>query len=426
MNNKKIVSTLLLLIVVIVASYWGGFHAPELLAASPRGREWLTSFQMLPETLDTRGVSGDANGKLPPVETYWQVLNKIENESLATPPNSTELTYTGIRGMLKALNDPYTRFLDPKEFRDMQDENRGEFYGIGAQLAEKNGQVMIMSPMPNSPAIRAGIKAGDVVVKVDGTSTKGMNIDQVVKRIRGNRGTKVVLGIQRKGVTGIKSFTMVRDKVAFPNVESKMIDEKAKVGYISLRQFNEQSDEQLDAALTQLDRKGMKALIFDLRGNPGGLLNQAVDIASRFVSSGPAVIIEERGGERNPLMIESDKQNHRRTPLVVLVNKGSASASEIVSGAIKDNKAGILVGTTTFGKGLVQTIIPLADGSAVSITTARYLTPKGIDINKKGIEPDVTVQLTEDEFKKNKDTQLNRAIAILKEKLDSGSKAAKL
>ncbi len=178
-------------------------------------------------------------------------------------------------------------------------------------------------------------------------------------------------------------------------VKWEMLDDKSKIGYIRLYQFNEQSDAQFDEALTALEAKHMKGLIFDLRGNPGGLLQVAVDIGSRFIESGPVVIIQERGGQKNPLYVEEEKHNHKRYPLVVLVDKSSASASEIVSGAIKDDGAGTLVGTTTFGKGRVQTIMPLQDASAVAITTAKYLTPKGTDIHKKGIDPDVVVEQPE-------------------------------
>jgi len=212
---------------------------------------------------------------------------------------------------------------------------------------------------------------------------------------------------------------ITRQVVQFQMVKSRMVDPKDKIGYVRLYQFNDKSDEQFDKALGELENQHMKGLIFDLRGNPGGLLNIAVEIGSRFIESGPVVIIQERGGQRNPLNVQPSKHNHKRYPLVVMVDKGSASASEIVSGAIKDTGVGTLVGTTTFGKGLVQTVMPLQDGSAVLITTAKYRTPNGIDINKKGIAPDVKVEAA-DNFDPNDpstDIQLKKAVEVLKGKM---------
>jgi carboxyl-terminal processing protease len=277
--------------------------------------------------------------------------------------------------------------------------------------------------------MKAGVKALDVIIKVDNKPIAGLDIDEVVNKIRGEEGTKVKLTLLRPKVKKPVEITIVRKVVPLQIVVSRMQDDKNKLGYIRLWQFNEQSDAQMDLALDALEKKQMKGLILDLRGNPGGLLQVAVDIGSRFLNDGPVVIIQERGGQKSYLNVEESQHRHKRVPLVVLVDGHSASASEIVAGAIKDDKVGTLVGTTTYGKGRVQTIMPLSDGSAVAITTAKYLTPSGTDIHKVGIKPDVVVNVPEEGFDPTdpaKDPQLKKAVEVLKQKLGIQTQPSKV
>ncbi len=342
-----------------------------------------------------------------------------------------QLTYMAIRGILASLEDPFTGFLDPADYKKMREESEGNFVGIGAQLwTNKKGQVYVKEPLPDCPAIKAGVRKGDIIMRVDDKSVVGMEIDDVVKLIRGPEGTKVTLTLSRGDAAKPVKMSIVRKLVDYHMVEYAMVDKANGIGWLQLRQFNSKADTQMDDALTKLEEQHMKGLILDLRGNPGGLLESAVDIGSRFIKSGPVVIIQERGGERKRLEVDPSKHDHKAYPLVVLVDGMSASASEIVAGAIKDDHAGVLVGEKTFGKGRVQTIVPMPGDGAVRITTAKYLTPNGVDIHKKGIEPDIVVkQPDEDEdyepgqLKNN--PQLQKAVEVLREKLvSSGTKNA--
>ncbi|MCS6831193.1 MAG: S41 family peptidase [bacterium] len=332
--------------------------------------------------------------------------------------------------MLAALHDPYTRFMDPNEYRSMQEDTRGDFFGIGAQLQEKEGQIVIYRPIEGSPADKAGVKAGDVIVEVDRKPVAGMRVDEVVKRIRGPRGTKVELTIRRKGEAKLLHITIVRDLITSPVAYAYMEDETLGIGRVRLEQFNEKCDQLLVQKVRELEAKGLRALILDLRYNPGGLLNVAVDVASRFIDSGVVVLIQEKNGQITRLHTERGRAL-KPYPLVVLVNEWSASASEIVAGAIRDNKRGVIIGETTFGKGLVQTIFQLQDNSAVAITTAKYLTPSGYDLNRKvdpegkeirrgGIQPDIAVKQSEemtDIDDRAHDVQLQKAVEYLREQL---------
>jgi carboxyl-terminal processing protease len=340
--------------------------------------------------------------------------------------------------MMASIGDRYTRFLDPTEYAKMQEDNQGEFVGIGTQLdVNPQNQVYVVKTLPNSPALHAHVMSGDIIAKVGDKTVLGMDITRVVTMIRGQPRTPVTLTLIRKGVEKPVVVTITRNYVHQEVVVSRMLDPQHKIGYISLAQFNEESDVQINKAMDQLQKQGMRALVFDLRGNPGGLLNIAQDVASRFVPAGPIVWVKEREGGMQSLNVENDKHNHPLYPLAVLVNDGSASASEITSGAIKDNGTGTLVGERTFGKGLVQTIIPLPDKSAVAITTAHYFTPAKHDINHKGIEPDVAVTLTDaDEKAMNdyvnnhpddpidlaNDRQLQKAVSVLIQKEQDGAK----
>ena len=442
--------TFLLLVAFVL-----GFHVEDVVASKLDADTYLQSLRVLPQRLESIiGYGSDAGGPiLPLIKTYSSVMERLkadyyfydakekelqarqaENDPENERPQinlETQLTYDAIRGTLLALDDPFTRFLDPEQYKTMHEENKGDFQGIGAELGmNKDGEVYIVEPLEDKPAERAGIKKKDVIVAVDDEPIAALNILEVVKKIRGDVGTKVKLTLRRSGRKKPFDVVIVRQVVPFQMVKSEMLDKKNGIGYIRLSQFNEKSDEQFDEALTALEKHNLRGLVLDLRGNPGGLLQVAVDIGSRFLEDGNVVIIQERGGRKNLLRVLPNKHNHKRYPLAVLVDKRSASASEIVSGAIKDAGVGVLVGTTTFGKGRVQTIIVLRDGSAVAITTAKYFTPNGTDIHKKGIEPDVVVEqrdaeeirkdegldeTVEIEFSDHKyDDQLTKAVEVVK------------
>lgn len=408
--------------VAVVGSFAAGVMAPDLRAGG------------LPELFSNLRPGG-AGRELDPVNTYSKVLQLVKDNysgDKATPTDRL-MTETAVRGMLASLDDPYTRYLNREEYRALREENTGEFEGIGAQLQgvpTPEGYVRISKPLPNGPADKAGIKKGDLITKIDGKAVPGLSVDDAVKLIRGKAGTQVHLTVLRKADNNkIHEIAITRAPVEYEVVEYKMTGgENGKpgdIGYISLAQFNEMADPKIEHAFRDMQAKGMKGVVLDLRGNPGGLLDAAIDVSSRFIPNGHGVvIIVESGGDR-----EVRKTIGRKfmggMPLVVLVNGTSASASEIVSGAIKDNKAGVILGKTTFGKGLVQTVVPLEDGSACMITTAKYLTPNGNDINRSrkqrgGVEPDVTVEETEDEFFKGKDTQLDKAVEILHDTIRNG------
>lgn len=413
MNRKPLITGVLGLIVA--GSFMAGVFEPELRAQGG-----------LPESIFSLRPGGEGRA-LDPVQTYNKALGLVrDNFYGADVPTDRKITYTAIRGMLNTLDDPYTRFLDPEEYRSLREENEGEFEGIGAQLdgaPTKEGYVRIVKPIPNGPAFKAGVKKNDLIIKVDGQSIVGLTVDQSVKKIRGKAGTIVRLTVQRTGEAKPVEIAITRAPVQFEIVEHRMLDDKV-TGYVTLQQFNEMSDKKLEMAIQDMESQGMKALVLDLRGNPGGLLDAAIDVSSRFIPSGKGVVwIVESGGDK-----ELRRTNNHvkflagRWPLAVLVNRTSASASEIVSGAIKDNKAGIIVGNTTFGKGLVQTVVPLEDGSACMITTAKYLTPSQKDINRSreqrgGVEPDYEVEYTEEQYLKGEDPQLKKAMDVLHEKI---------
>jgi carboxyl-terminal processing protease len=320
--------------------------------------------------------------------------------------------------MMGALGDPFTRFLSPEEWKKANEENSGTYSGIGAQLDRrktKEGFILVSKPIPNSPAWKAGIKGGDLIVAVDGESVEKMDIDEAIRRIKGETGTKVRVTIRRDGQD--KVYELTRAAVDYPIIETAMLP--GKVGYIQLTSFNRLADQKLDASLAELEQHPdgpMKGLILDLRFNPGGLLDQAVDVGSRFVPEGPVMWRKLRQGEMRPEMANPKKRNHPRLPLVILVNGGSASASEIVAGAVKDAGTGVLVGERTYGKGLVQSLAPLRYGGrelAVAITTEHYYTRNKLDIDRQGVVPDVEVKTTDEDLKDLKNPsgpQLKRAL----------------
>ena len=372
------------------------------------------------------------------VDEVWQVINHdyvdgtfngvdwraVRNQYLQRNYASPEAAYTAVREMLDKLEDPYTRFMDPEQFQSMQIDTSGELTGVGIQIAqdEETKEVTVISPIEGSPAAEAGIRSKDVIVKVDDTNTVGLDINEVVSLIRGPVNTQVTLTILREQEQ--LSFTITRALIELRAVRSSYKSTATGgIGYIRLTQFNSNSFKEMRTAMRKLKEQKVNGFILDLRSNPGGLLYESRDIAQLWLGKATVVSTVDRQGEVERLT--SGKRQLTDKPLVVIVDGGSASASEILAGALQDNGRALLVGTTTFGKGLVQSVHPLGDGSGLAVTIAKYLTPNGRDINKKGIEPDIEVQLTEEqreELTREKlatkaDPQYVKALSILNKQI---------
>ncbi len=387
---------------------------------------------------------------LRPVQLFNEAFEQVQAQYVDPVTDPSKLAYAAIRGMLAELDDPYTRFMDPKEFKEFRSDNAGRFAGIGATLNmveipaidthegdgtiapitcpvcgttiddSKHYRVNIVDTLPNSPARAANLQAGDLILKVGEKPTDGLTVSEVADQIRGPEGTKVTLTIARKGIEKPLEVTLTRAQIEVPAVEVKMLENNT-IGYLRLYQFNEKTVAETSAALEDLNKKNVRGIVLDLRSNPGGLLSECIKVASLVLPSDNKVIVSTkgRGGHK-----DTYTRIHRQIyagPLVVLVNKGSASASEILAGAIKDYKRGTVIGETTFGKALVQTVIPLGDPrsqSAMAVTTAHYYTPSGYDLAKKGIQPDQTVELGKDFTSiSEKDNQAMAALKALKEEI---------
>lgn len=300
-----------------------------------------------------------------------------------------DLIYGAIKGMLGSL-DPHSAFMTPDQYKEMQVDTRGEFGGIGIQIGVKDGMLTVIAPIEDTPAYRVGIKAGDKIIKINNEFSKDMGLHDAVSKMRGAPSSTVKLTILREGWKETKDFSITREVIKIKSVKSKLLE--SGIGYIKINQFQEQTSSDLDKALKALTQQNINALILDLRNNPGGLLNSAVDVSSQFLPADKLVVfIKDRKGEK--VEYRSGKSDSvLAIPMAVLVNQGSASASEIVAGALKDWNRAVIIGTQTFGKGSVQSVIPLSDGSAVRLTTARYYTPKGISIQSTGITPEIVVK----------------------------------
>ena len=343
-------------------------------------------------------ASARSNNIYEELKVFTDVLGLLQKEYVEET-KSNELMYGAIKGMLETL-DPHSAFMPPNMYKEMQEETKGRFEGLGIEITIKEGILMVVSPIEDTPAFKAGIMAGDQILKIDGDSTKNLTLMDSVKRLRGPKGTQVTITIMREGFTKPREFTLTRDVIPVRSVRHELLEKQ--YGYIRLSQFQEKTEGELDKALKALEEESkgsMKGLVLDLRNNPGGLLDQAVKVTDRFIESGLIVSMEGRREDQKMKFFAHSQGTIARYPLIVLVNGGSASASEIVAGAIQDHGRGILVGTQTFGKGSVQTIFPLKDGSGVRLTTARYFTPNGRSIQAKGIIPDILVKpaLSEEE-----------------------------
>lgn len=358
----------------------------------------------------------------PTFTSFIQIFDKIKLEYVEKDVDEQKLVDGAIKGMLSVLNDPYTRYINKSEYQQMAEEREGSFSGIGIQIGTREEKLTVIAPIEDTPAWKAGLLSGDIIQAIEGKSTEGMDVNDAVDLIRGRDGTPVKLTIFRPETKEVKDVSIVRGKIENQIVKAKMLNDR--VGYLRLTTFmQDDAPQKMRESLKELKKQGMNALVLDLRSNPGGLLPNAVDIGSLFIErkQGPIVRIVDRDGREEVLNPNGRTELVQSMPMVVLIDGGSASASEILAGALKDTQRATLVGTRSFGKGLVQTVHSLEDGGALAITTNKYLTTKGTDINKKGINPDVEVKIPKELLSKpydeKNDVQLNKAIEILNTRL---------
>ncbi len=342
------------------------------------------------------------------LEIFGDALHIIQSHYVEDV-KARDLIYGALSGMLSSL-DPYSQFLEPEDYKELLVDTQGQFGGLGIEISIKDGLLTVISPLENTPAQKAGVKAGDRIVKIEDELTRGINLTDAVKKLRGEPGTKVTITILREKTGKVFDVEITRDIISIKDIRTAEIL-KENVGYIALSEFRDDTAKELDKIIGELKAKGADAFILDLRNNPGGLLESAVEVSSRFLAPGKLVVYT-LDKEDTKVDYDSYKSGQHITeePLVVIVNEGSASGSEIVAGCIQSYHRGIIVGTTTFGKASVQTVLPLSDGAALRLTTARYYTPDGILIQDEGIKPDIQIEQQEVPDEATKEEQVFKEI----------------
>lgn len=407
MSNKRFLPVLL--IITLAAGFAGGvFYSRKQEASIP-----------VIQKLTNQDVGKIKNVDFSEFWSVWQTLQDkyVDQGKL----DIQKMTYGAIQGMVNAIGDPYTVFFEPDTSKKFQEEIAGTFGGVGMELGSKNNVLTVIAPIKDTPAFKAGIKAGDRIVKIDGTTTTGMAIDEAVSKIRGRPGTKVTITIAPADNNTTRDVTMTRETIKVPAVDWKIIDHDGKhTAYIQVYEFSQNVDTDFKKASDEILKSNADSIIIDLRNNPGGLLDSSINLAGYFVDKGQLVVSEVFGdGAKNDFKADGAAQL-QKYPTVILVNSGSASASEILAGALHDDLKTKLVGEKTFGKGSVQELEDLSGGASLKITVAKWYTPAGINISLKGIEPDIKVELSDDQKKDltvgdpTKDPQLQKALDILK------------
>ena len=331
--------------------------------------------------------TGHATETYEELKTFSEVLTQVQ-KSYVDETKVKDLVQGAIRGMLSTL-DPHSAYMTADMYKEMQVETKGEFGGVGIQIGVKENRLAVIAPIEGTPAYRAGVKSGDFITKVNDETTKDLTLMDAVQKMRGPKGSKVNLTIQREGTPDPLQFTLIRDTIKIESVKSKVLD---NIGYVRLTQFQESTGRDLSKVLKQFKDQKLQSTILDLRNNPGGLLTSAVEVSEQFLPGGKLVVYTKGRESKKDEWISKGKDQMDDSPMIVLVNEGSASASEIVAGALQDYGRAVIVGTTSFGKGSVQTILPLGDGSGLRLTTAKYYTPKGRSIQSTGITPDIVVK----------------------------------
>ncbi len=390
---KNRILTLFLIVIALVASFGAGFFT---------GKNQVVCRVCQPE---------DINFSL-----FWEAYKEIQDKFVDPAKIDTQkIIYGAIGGMIKSLDDPYTTFFNPEDTKKFKEDITGRFEGIGIEIGKKDGQLQVIAPLEGTPAQRAGLKAGDKILQINHESTVDLTIDEAVDRIRGPQGTKVVLTITREGLESTKDIEITREVIQINALSLDFRDfNNRRMAIVKINQFSEQAGFEFAKAARNIIDNDPHGIILDLRNNPGGYLEISQEIAEWFLSPGSIVTIEDFGGKEERIEYKtSDNARLIDYPVVVIINQGSASASEILAGALRDNREIKLVGEKSFGKGSIQELAELQDGSFLKITVANWLTPKGELITGKGLEPDIQVGLSDEDFNQGKDPQLDKAIEII-------------
>lgn len=344
-------------------------------------------------------------------QLLWDAINVVNEKYIEKKPTPEQFLYGAAKGAVESTGDPYTTFFEPKDLEIFKTDLKGSFDGIGAEIGKINGNIVIIAPLDDSPAKKAGILAKDIVLKVDGNPTIDWSTDEAVSRIRGKKGTKVILNIFREGRTQAFDVEIIRDKIVINSVKYEIKEQNGKrIAYIKVNRFGDDTKSLFEKTVNDLLTKSVSGVILDLRNDPGGYLQTAVDLSSHWVKSGNLVVKEARSQGSDILYNAEGRSRLSGIKTIVLINGGSASASEILAGALQDYKKAALLGEKSFGKGSVQELVDLPEGGAVKVTVAKWITPSGKNLNKEGLKPDIEVKLTEEDIKNQKDPQLDKAL----------------
>lgn len=401
---SKTIGLIFLLLVIIGGIFWSGVEI---------GKKYYPSVKLI------KGVKNAEEAQPPEVDfhLFWDAWRVLQEDYIKPAKlNPQEMVYGAIRGLVNSLGDPYTIFLKPDEAKKFTEDIKGSFGGIGIEIGMRKGILTVIAPLEDTPAWRAGLKAGDQIIKINDESTLDLTIDEAVKKIRGEEGTPVRLTILRKDFDQPKEFTIIREKIIVPSLKLKFLEDN--IAHLKLLSFNENASYDFYQAALEIINKNSPGLILDLRNNPGGYLEVAVEIAGWFLEKGKVVVREIDREGKEKVLVTKGNALFSNLPLVVLVNEGSASASEILAGALRDQRGIKLIGEKTFGKGSVQTIEELKDKSQIKITIAEWLTPNGFSINDNGLSPDYLIEFSEEESQEEVDPQLNKALEILKQEFN--------
>ncbi|MEK9180984.1 MAG: S41 family peptidase [Patescibacteria group bacterium] len=404
-ENKRYLTISLVLILVI-----GAFAGGYLFA---RQGYSITLSPLKVVNLNRDGAPQELNWQI-----LWDAYDAVLEKYVDRPVDRQALLYGAVSGLVGSLNDPYTVFLTPTKSQQFAEDLKGEFSGIGAEIGLRSGILVIVSPLEGSPAEAAGLRPLDKILEINGETTEKLNIDEAVSKIRGPKGSVVELTIFRDDFVEAKKISITRDTIVVKSVSSEVkIQDGKKIGVIELTRFGEDTKSELDKAINKLLNEGVKGIVLDERSNPGGYIDTAVEVASNWVKEGEPVVYEQFGDGRKDAYKASGVPRLAGLPTVVLVNEGSASASEIVAGALRDYNLATLIGKKTFGKGSVQELLNLPDDTQIKITVAKWLTPNGKNINVEGIQPDIEVDLKQENLDAGNDPQLERALQFVSEKL---------